>query len=211
MVGFPAARQRIAARRVGRVGPLGLRLCVGLGERSRREECHRQYTHHFPSSAHVTIGELGCGRRCCKTAPGQKFSGSTIVVKARRVTFLLSRLHELRPRQSRTGLHRKSPRFSLLLVKARSIVAGRSAHQIPVGDCSIGVDVMRALFAMGLLLVLCTSANAAPVHHARARHPAVDRPRANATPPVRFAVPGWSDEATLRWLNNASSNVGRGG
>jgi len=28
---------------------------------------------------------------------------------------------------------------------------------------------------------------------------------------VRFAVPGWSDEATARWLNNASSNVGRGG
>nr|AWM07642.1 hypothetical protein CIT39_15090 [Bradyrhizobium symbiodeficiens] len=70
---------------------------------------------------------------------------------------------------------------------------------------------MRSLFAMGLLLVLCSSASAANVHHARARHPAVDRPRANATPPVRFAVPGWSDEATARWLNNASSNVGRGG
>ncbi|MBR0986557.1 hypothetical protein [Bradyrhizobium liaoningense] len=70
---------------------------------------------------------------------------------------------------------------------------------------------MRALVAMGLLLVLCTSANAANVHHARARQPAVDRPGANAGPPARFAVPGWSDEATQRWLNNASSNVGRGG
>ncbi|PPQ15286.1 hypothetical protein CV770_32320 [Bradyrhizobium sp. AC87j1] len=70
---------------------------------------------------------------------------------------------------------------------------------------------MRALLAMGLLLALCTSASAAPVHHPRARQPAVDRPRANAGPPARFAVPGWSDDATLRWLNNASSNVGRGG
>lgn len=70
---------------------------------------------------------------------------------------------------------------------------------------------MRFLLAVGLLLVLCISANAATVHHARARHPAVDRPRANASPPARFAVPGWSDEATQRWLNNASSNVGRGG
>ncbi|BAR62103.1 hypothetical protein NK6_8959 [Bradyrhizobium diazoefficiens] len=30
-------------------------------------------------------------------------------------------------------------------------------------------------------------------------------------PRARFAVPGWSDEATQRWLNSASSNVGRGG
>ena len=70
---------------------------------------------------------------------------------------------------------------------------------------------MRSLFATGLLLVLCSSANAATVHHARARHPAAERPRANTTPPARFAVPGWSDDATLRWLNSASSNVGRGG
>lgn len=70
---------------------------------------------------------------------------------------------------------------------------------------------MRFLLAAGLLLALCISANAATVRHARTRHPALDRPRANASPPARFAVPGWSDEATQRWLNNASSNVGRGG
>ncbi|KYG99517.1 hypothetical protein SE91_14315 [Bradyrhizobium sp. DOA1] len=70
---------------------------------------------------------------------------------------------------------------------------------------------MRSLLATGLLIVFCTAANAAPVHHTRARHPAVDRTRANSSPPVRFAVPGWSDEATERWLDNASSNVGRGG
>lgn len=70
---------------------------------------------------------------------------------------------------------------------------------------------MRCVLALGLLVVLCTAANAATVRHAHPRHPAVDRPRANAGPPARFAVPGWSDEATQRWLNNASSNVGRGG
>lgn len=73
---------------------------------------------------------------------------------------------------------------------------------------------MRSLFAvglMGLLLMLCTAADAATVRQPRARHVAVDRPRTNATPPARFAVPGWSDEATRRWLDNASSNVGRGG
>jgi hypothetical protein len=70
---------------------------------------------------------------------------------------------------------------------------------------------MRSLLAVGLLLVLCASANAATVHHPRTRHPAVDRTRTNTSPPVRFAVPGWSDEATERWLDNASSNVGRGG
>lgn len=75
---------------------------------------------------------------------------------------------------------------------------------------------MRCVLAMGLLIVLYTSASAAPVHHARVRDPAarhapVDRPGPDANPRAHFAVPGWSDEATQRWLNNASSNVGRGG
>lgn len=70
---------------------------------------------------------------------------------------------------------------------------------------------MRSLLAVGLLLLLYTAADAATVHHPRARHPAVERARANTSPPARFAVPGWSDEATERWLDNASSNVGRGG
>ena len=73
---------------------------------------------------------------------------------------------------------------------------------------------MRVALAMGLLIVLCTTANAAPAHRLRAHHPRypeVDRSGAEANPRVRFAVPGWSDEATQRWLNSASSNVGRGG
>ena len=74
--------------------------------------------------------------------------------------------------------------------------------------------MMRSVLAMGLLLVLCTSASAAPAHRFRAHDPryrSVERPDAEANPRARFAVPGWSDEATQRWLNSASSNVGRGG
>jgi len=73
---------------------------------------------------------------------------------------------------------------------------------------------MRALLSAGLVglsLVPCSAVEAATAHHPRARHETVHRPPTNASPPARFAVPGWSDEATRRWLNNASSNVGRGG
>ena len=73
---------------------------------------------------------------------------------------------------------------------------------------------MRTVLAMGFVIVLCAAASAAPAHRVRAHHPrspAVDRSGAEVNPRVRFAVPGWSDEATQRWLDNASSNVGRGG
>jgi hypothetical protein len=70
---------------------------------------------------------------------------------------------------------------------------------------------MRRVLAVGLLVILCAPADAATVRHPRARQHAVTRPPVPATPTVRFAVPGWSDEATSRWLNNASSMVGIGG
>ncbi|OPY95566.1 hypothetical protein A5906_06100 [Bradyrhizobium sacchari] len=73
---------------------------------------------------------------------------------------------------------------------------------------------MRSVLAMGLMFVLCTAANAATAYRSRAhdpRHPATDGSGADVTSRARFAVPGWSDEATRRWLNSASSNVGRGG
>jgi hypothetical protein len=66
---------------------------------------------------------------------------------------------------------------------------------------------MRSVLALGLLITLCASANAAKVHrtsHARTR-PHVVVPSQGATTP-RFAVPGWSDDATRRWLDNASSS-----
>jgi hypothetical protein len=73
---------------------------------------------------------------------------------------------------------------------------------------------MRSVLAMGLLIVMCAVASAAPAHRNHAHHPrdpVADRSGAEVNPRARFAVPGWSDEATQRWLNSASSNVGRGG
>jgi hypothetical protein len=37
-------------------------------------------------------------------------------------------------------------------------------------------NVVRYVLALGLLIILCTSSNAAPVHHSRARHHFVIRP-----------------------------------
>ena len=74
---------------------------------------------------------------------------------------------------------------------------------------------MRSILAIGLIIfVIGAAAEAATAHHIRTHHqrrPAVDRSGPDVSPRARFAVPGWSDEATQRWLNNASSNVGRGG
>jgi hypothetical protein len=79
-------------------------------------------------------------------------------------------------------------------------------------------SVLASILALGLLIGLCASASAAPVHRSRARsHTAVGpsqgitTPTAAPTPGARFAVPGWSNESTERWLDKASSLVGVGG
>jgi len=46
---------------------------------------------------------------------------------------------------------------------------------------------MRSFLALGLLITLCASASAAPVHHSKARH--VQRLT------LDYAVPGWADAA----------------
>jgi hypothetical protein len=69
---------------------------------------------------------------------------------------------------------------------------------------------MRAIISLSLLVALTVAASAAPARHAR-RQRVIVRAGQGVTPPARFAVPGWSDEATRRWLDNASSGVGRGG
>jgi hypothetical protein len=79
-------------------------------------------------------------------------------------------------------------------------------------------SILASIPALGLLIALGVSASAAPVHRPRARsHTAISpsqgvtSPAAAPTPGARFAVPGWSDESTRRWLDNASSLVGVGG
>ncbi|WP_245332467.1 hypothetical protein [Bradyrhizobium erythrophlei] len=64
-------------------------------------------------------------------------------------------------------------------------------------------NAMRSVLALGLLISLCVSANAATVHHAKPRHHLIVRPSQGVTP--GFAIPGWTVDAMLRWLDNASS------
>ena len=69
---------------------------------------------------------------------------------------------------------------------------------------------MRSVLALGLLITLCASASAATVHHSKPRH-AIVRPSQGVTAPgARFAVPGWTDDATRRWLDDASRLWGQG-
>jgi len=64
------------------------------------------------------------------------------------------------------------------------------------------------VLALALSSAVGVSANAATVHRQRARpHVTVD-PSRGVTAPTgtpRLAVPGWSDEATRRWMDNASA------
>ena len=69
---------------------------------------------------------------------------------------------------------------------------------------------MRAVLAVGLLITLYASANAAPVHRFQP-HGGHLRPVQRATAPMRrFAVPGWTDEETRQWLYNGSAASGLG-
>jgi hypothetical protein len=80
-------------------------------------------------------------------------------------------------------------------------------------------SVLASVLALGPTVALLTSADAAPVHrsraskpHLRAAHDAIVDPGPNAASPgARFAVPGWTDEETRRWLDNANSCSNCGG
>jgi hypothetical protein len=77
---------------------------------------------------------------------------------------------------------------------------------------------MRSILALGLLTALCGQADAATAHRAKPRtvylqapEHVIVRPSQDVTPPARFAVPGWTDEETRRWLDNANSRSSCGG
>ncbi len=66
---------------------------------------------------------------------------------------------------------------------------------------------MRAVLAVGLLITLCASADAAPVHRFQPREGRL-RPVERVTAPLpRFAVPGWTGEETRQWLYNGSASL----
>jgi hypothetical protein len=67
---------------------------------------------------------------------------------------------------------------------------------------------MRSALALAVVIALGASANAASVHHSRARRVIVaPRPpgRAVSDPRQSFAVPGWTEEETRRWMDNATA------
>jgi hypothetical protein len=62
---------------------------------------------------------------------------------------------------------------------------------------------MRSVLSLGLLISLCASADAATVHRSKPpeRHM---RPDPRPTLPRGYAVPGWTEEQTRSWLDNAT-------
>lgn len=66
----------------------------------------------------------------------------------------------------------------------------------------------RVLAAFGLLMILCASAEAAKLH--RLKPPNVHLPGQRPAVPKGFAVPGWTDEETQKWLDNGSAGSGLG-
>lgn len=76
---------------------------------------------------------------------------------------------------------------------------------------------MRSLLTAALSIALCAPAGAQVGNHAktaiahpRARQHVIVRPDSAAAPGARFAVPGWTDEQTRQWLDNATSCEGCG-
>jgi hypothetical protein len=72
---------------------------------------------------------------------------------------------------------------------------------------------MRAVVALGLVITLCTSADAATVLRSKQHErPTYARPQRVIVPNVTkgFAVPGWTDEQTRYWLYNGSAAAGLG-
>jgi hypothetical protein len=84
-----------------------------------------------------------------------------------------------------------------------------------LGRTVLGRTVLGGtVLVLGLLIILCASANAATVHHVRARQHGSVRPIVHpsqgVTAPGRFAVPGWTNEQTEHWLDAATSCAGCG-
>ena len=65
---------------------------------------------------------------------------------------------------------------------------------------------MRSVLALGLLITLCASANAATVLHRSKPSKGHLRPAQAITVPNNYLVPGWTYEETTKWLNTYSSD-----
>jgi hypothetical protein len=70
-------------------------------------------------------------------------------------------------------------------------------------------NAMRAVFALGLLIALGTAANAATMLRSKSAASHL-RPSQRVIIPKSYAVPGWTDEETRKWLYRGSSASGLG-
>jgi hypothetical protein len=84
------------------------------------------------------------------------------------------------------------------VTSVRYMIEGRPTH------AAIALSL-----ALGLSVIACEFADAASIHRSKLGHVhgphAIASPRQGAAPQGQFAVPGWSDDATRRWLDGASS------
>jgi hypothetical protein len=74
-------------------------------------------------------------------------------------------------------------------------------------------SVLALVVGLGLLIGWWAAADAATVHRSkpsRIHLPAHQWVTAPRQPPDRFALPGWTDGQTQRWLDNASADSGLG-
>jgi hypothetical protein len=72
---------------------------------------------------------------------------------------------------------------------------------------------MRSVLALGLLISFSAAADAVPLH--RSERPRMHWRTHQGIPlsshaPTNFAIPGWTDGQTQRWLDNASAGSGLG-
>jgi hypothetical protein len=78
---------------------------------------------------------------------------------------------------------------------------------------------MRSILALSTLIIFCASADAAPLRHSRPIQHRARPERGVTAPDIRrgyavpkgYTVPGWTDEETQKWLNDATREVGVGG
>jgi len=94
-------------------------------------------------------------------------------------------------------------------VKPLWIAGVQSAHHVKRKGQVDWSNGMRYVSALSLLITLSVSVDAATVSGAkpayvRTRQHVIVRPSPGVANPERFAVPGWTDEATRRWLDDAS-------
>ncbi len=94
--------------------------------------------------------------------------------------------------------------------KTSGAMAAQGTHDQP-NVCPSKI-AMRSVLALGLLITLCASADAATVRRFKP-HERHLRPTQGVTVPSvtkGFAVPGWTDEQTRYWLYNGSAAAGLG-